>query len=108
MGHSELVEKPKYQNLLRSMLITKRFALFSAVMLVFIFFGLIALLIQLDQGLVVTGMRDRIFYGTYITNFVFWIGVSHAGMFITGILRVANVEWRTPVTRMAESITIFA
>jgi molybdopterin-containing oxidoreductase family membrane subunit len=53
-------------------------------------------------------MRDRISWGLYITTFVFFIGVSHAGTLISAILRVTQASWRTPVTRMAEFITAVA
>ncbi len=64
--------------------------------------------VQIRDGLVVTGMRDRISWGLYITMFVFFIGISHAGTLISAILRVSNATWRTPVTRMAEFITTVA
>ncbi len=64
--------------------------------------------IQLTSGLVVTGLRDTIFWGLYITNFVFFIGISHAGTLISAILRVTRAEWRRPITRMAEYITVMA
>ncbi|MBI2965740.1 MAG: polysulfide reductase NrfD, partial [Chloroflexi bacterium] len=70
--------------------------------------GLFAYLTQLRHGLVVTGMRDRISWGLYITLFVFFIGISHAGTLISAILRVVKAQWRTPVTRMAEFITVVA
>ena len=44
----------------------------------------------------------------YLTNFVFWIGISHAGTLISAILRLVNAGWRRPVTRCAEVITVFA
>ena len=53
-------------------------------------------------------MRDRISWGLYITTFVFFIGISHAGTLISAILRVTQAKWRTPVTRMAEFITVVA
>jgi molybdopterin-containing oxidoreductase family membrane subunit len=53
-------------------------------------------------------MRDRISWGLYITTFVFFIGISHAGTLISAILRVSQARWRTPVTRMAEFITVVA
>ena len=53
-------------------------------------------------------MRDRISWGLYITTFVFFIGISHAGTLISAILRVTQARWRTPVTRMAEFITAVA
>jgi Ni/Fe-hydrogenase subunit HybB-like protein len=64
--------------------------------------------LQLRDGLIVTGMRDRILWGLYISNFVFFIGISHAGTLISAILRVSQAGWRTPVTRMAEFITVVA
>ena len=42
------------------------------------------------------------------SNFVFWIGISHAGTLISAILRLVNAGWRRPVTRCAEVITVFA
>jgi len=63
---------------------------------------------QLHYGIGVTGKRRPEFWSLYITNFVFWIGISHAGTLISAILRVANAGWRRPVTRCAEAITVFA
>src|ERR1035437_5689175 len=70
--------------------------------------GVAAYIMQLIYGLSVTGMRDYVSWGVYMTNFVFFIGVSHAGTLISAILRVTNAEWRRPITRMAEGITVFA
>jgi molybdopterin-containing oxidoreductase family membrane subunit len=70
--------------------------------------GLYAYSVQLREGLVVTGMRDRISWGLYIATFVFFIGISHAGTLISAILRVSQARWRTPVTRIAEFITVVA
>ncbi len=70
--------------------------------------GIYAYYIQVRDGLVVTGMNDRISWGLYITMFVFFIGISHAGTLISAILRVSNATWRTPITRMAEFITVVA
>jgi Ni/Fe-hydrogenase subunit HybB-like protein len=63
---------------------------------------------QIYAGLGVSGLRSPVFWGFYITNFVFWIGLSHAGTLISAILRLANATWRRPVTRCAEVITVFA
>src|SRR3990172_674013 len=70
--------------------------------------GLYAYSVQLRRGLVETGMRDQVIWGFYITNFVFFIGISHAGTLISAILRVTGAEWRRPITRMAEAITVAA
>jgi Ni/Fe-hydrogenase subunit HybB-like protein len=79
-----------------------------AFLLVVIGWGIYAYTRQLQDGLIVTGMRDRISWGLYITTFVFFIGISHAGTLISAILRVSQARWRTPITRMAEFITLVA
>src|SRR5262245_53660046 len=63
---------------------------------------------QMSNGLSVAGIKWPIFWAFYITNFVFWIGISHAGTLISAILRLVNATWRRPVTRCAEVITVFA
>jgi Ni/Fe-hydrogenase subunit HybB-like protein len=71
-------------------------------------FGVYAYTVQLSRGLAVTGLGDRVVWGLYIANFVFFIGISHAGTLISAILRVSHAGWRAPVTRMAEFITVVA
>ena len=63
---------------------------------------------QLVEGIGVAGIRRPVFWGFYIVNFVFWIGISHAGTLISAILRLTDAGWRRPVTRAAEAITVFA
>jgi Ni/Fe-hydrogenase subunit HybB-like protein len=63
---------------------------------------------QWTVGLGVTGMHRPVYWGVYITNLVFFIGISHAGTLISAILRVTQAEWRRPITRIAEAITFFA
>lgn len=75
-------------------------------LLLLILWGVLAYWTQLDGGLGVTGMHQPVSWGVYITNFVFFIGISHAGTLISAILRLARAEWRRPVTRMAEVITV--
>jgi len=60
---------------------------------------------QLMYGLEVTGLNNTVTWGFYIINFVFFIGISHAGTLISAILRLSQAEWRRPITRMAEVIT---
>src|SRR5512132_2508051 len=61
---------------------------------------------QLIHGLGATHLGRPVYWGLYITNFVFFIGVSHAGTLISAILRIVDAEWRRPITRMAEVITV--
>ncbi len=79
-----------------------------AFLVVIIGIGFVAYFSQLQRGLITTGMRDTVIWGLYITNFVFFIGISHAGTLISAILRATHAEWRRPVTRMAEAITVVA
>jgi Ni/Fe-hydrogenase subunit HybB-like protein len=96
-------------NLLRSMSTSGAgFRAWVFGLVVVILWGGFAYLQQLRLGLVETGMRDQISWGLYISNFVFFIGISHAGTLISAILRVTDAGWRCPITRMAEGITVVA
>ena len=70
--------------------------------------GVAAFGYQLYAGIGVWGINSPVFWAFDITNFVFWIGISHAGTLISAILRLCNATWRRPVTRCAEAITVFA
>ncbi|HZI50279.1 MAG TPA: NrfD/PsrC family molybdoenzyme membrane anchor subunit [Terriglobia bacterium] len=63
---------------------------------------------QVYYGFGVTGYNWPVYWALHETNFVFWIGISHAGTLISAILRLVNATWRRPVTRCAEIITAFA
>ena len=79
---------------------------FAGVMLLIWLWGMYAWSTQLSRGLDVTGLNVPVYWGLYITNFVFFIGISHAGTLISAILRLANAEWRRSITRAAEVITV--
>ena len=68
--------------------------------------GLFAWMYQLRWGLGETGLNVPVYWGFYITNFVFFIGISHAGTLISAILRLSHAEWRRSITRAAEVITV--
>ena len=70
--------------------------------------ALVAYGIQLRKGLIVTGLRDEVSWGIYISTFVFWVGVSKGGTMVSAILRITNADWRTPMTRLSEAITVLA
>ena len=96
-------------NLLRSVTETTwRFYLWVGFLCSVLLWGAYAYIQQVRYGLIVTGLRDQFSWGLYIANFVFFIGISHAGTLISAILRVTHTEWRRPITRMAEAITVFA
>src|SRR6266404_4365339 len=85
-----------------------RFALVTLAALAVTLFGLVAWGYQVHTGMGVTGLQRPVFWGFYIVDFVFWIGISHAGTLISAILRLTRAAWRKPITRAAEAITVFA
>jgi Fe-S-cluster-containing dehydrogenase component/Ni/Fe-hydrogenase subunit HybB-like protein len=87
---------------------TGRYYLWLAFLLAVIAWAIYAYSQQLQYGLIVTGMRDRISWGLYIISFVFFIGISHAGTLLSAILRVTRARWQMSITRMAEFITAVA
>lgn len=70
--------------------------------------GLAAWIYQIQTGIGQTNLHKSVFWGVYIASFVFWIGVSHSGTFISGVLHLTKADWRIPVTRISELMTVFA
>ena len=64
--------------------------------------------IQMTEGLGVAGYQPPVFWGVYITTFVFWVGIGHAGTLISAVLFLFRSKWRTGVYRASEAMTIFA
>lgn len=77
-----------------------------AILSLIVLWGFLAYSVQFSEGLGVTGLNQPSIWGFYVTNFVFFIGISHAGTLISAILRLSRAEWRRPITRMAEVITV--
>ena len=63
---------------------------------------------QITTGVGVWGNRHPVMWGWDIINFVWWIGIGHAGTLISAILFLLRQKWRTAVNRAAEAMTIFA
>ena len=76
--------------------------------------GLLALTVFTMIGLTITygigmwGLNKTVGWAWDITNFVWWIGIGHAGTLISAILLLFRQKWRTGVNRSAEAMTIFA
>ena len=107
--HVQLDQKQINHDLLKGVLRTPKWWL-PATMFAFVVFtvGLAAFGYMLNKGVGVTGLNRPVFWGVFIVNFVFWIGISHAGIMISAILRLTQAEWRRPVTRAAEVLTVFS
>jgi Ni/Fe-hydrogenase subunit HybB-like protein len=69
-------------------------------------FGLYALVRQMMDGQVITGMRDNAVWGIYTANFVFFMGLSYAGALISCSFQLLRIKWAKPILRMAELITV--
>ncbi len=87
---------------------SKRYTLTLALLSAVALWGLVAWGYQIHVGIGVAGIQRPVFWGFYLVDFVFWIGISHAGTLISAILRLTDADWRKPVTRAAEAITVFA
>ena len=70
--------------------------------------GTIAVSYQTVVGIGTWGLNRTVGWAFDITNFVFWIGIGHAGTLISAILFLFRQKWRTSVNRSAEAMTIFA
>ncbi|MBD3219402.1 MAG: hydrogenase, partial [candidate division Zixibacteria bacterium] len=66
------------------------------------------LTIQMLKGIGILGLNHPVAWGVYITNFVFWVGIGHAGTLISAILFLLRQKWRNSINRTAEAMTIFA
>lgn len=86
----------------------KQGKIWVAALIIICIIGVVAYIRQLSKGLVVTGMRDYVSWGIYISNFVFFVAISLVGSLITAVLRLTNVHWSTPLTRIAEIIAVSA
>ncbi|NBD39086.1 MAG: hydrogenase [Verrucomicrobia bacterium] len=71
-------------------------------------FTAVGLIYLVATGTGVWGLRNPVFWGWAIVNFVFWIGIGHAGTLISAILCLLKQKWRTSINRAAEAMTIFA
>lgn len=71
-------------------------------------FGVFASVVILYKGVGVLGFNQPVAWAFDITNFVFWIGIGHAGTLISAILFLLRQRWRNAIARFAEAMTIFA
>src|SRR6516165_6135084 len=71
-------------------------------------FGLFCIGYQISTGVGTWGLNHPVGWAWDITNFVFWIGIGHAGTLISAILYLLRQRWRTSINRSAEAMTLFA
>jgi molybdopterin-containing oxidoreductase family membrane subunit len=63
---------------------------------------------QILVGIGAGGQNHPVNWGTYLINFVFWVGIAHSGTLISAILYLFRAGWRNPIARAAETMTVFA
>jgi molybdopterin-containing oxidoreductase family membrane subunit len=86
----------------------KRGMIWTVSLMLIALVGVFAYYRQLRYGLSVTGMRDYVSWGIYISNFVFFVAISLVGSLITAVFRLSDFHWSTPLTRIAEIIAVSA
>ena len=67
-----------------------------------------AIAVLFAYGVGIWGIQIPVAWGFAIVNFVWWIGIGHAGTFISAVLYLCHQEWRTSINRFTESMTLFA
>ncbi|VCU68790.1 Polysulfide reductase, NrfD [Pigmentiphaga humi] len=72
----------------------------------FVFFGSAAWVVT--RGVGIWGVNIPVAWGFALSNFVWWIGIGHAGTFISAVLLLLRQRWRTSINRYAEAMTLFA
>ncbi len=70
--------------------------------------GTVMILYLIITGVGVWGLMNPVAWGWAIVNFVWWVGIGHAGTLISAILCLLKQRWRTSINRFAEAMTIFA
>jgi len=79
-----------------------------SVSVVFFLIGVAAVAYEIATGIGTWGLNNAVGWGFDITNFVFWVGIGHAGTLISAILFLLRQRWRTSVNRAAEAMTLIA
>jgi molybdopterin-containing oxidoreductase family membrane subunit len=69
--------------------------------------GLYAFTYMVTSDMSCTGLDRPVMWGIFIANFVFWVGLSHSGTMVSSILRLSQANWRRPILRAAEAMTVF-
>ena len=87
---------------------TKKYYIALSISVSALLFGAICLGYTFYYGIGMWGNNIPVAWGFAITNFVFWIGIGHAGTLISAVLYLLRQRWRNGISRFAEAMTIFA
>jgi len=86
----------------------KSYWIIIAVLFLGVLIGAICWTYQIFVGIGAGGQNNPVAWGTYLINFVFWVGIAHSGTLISAILHLFRAGWRNPIARAAETMTVFA
>ncbi len=81
---------------------------FMSFLSIFLIWGCVGLIFQVVYGHIVTGMRDNVMWGIFISNFIFFMGLGYSGAVISAVFRLFRVKWAIPLVRMVEIITVIS
>lgn len=84
---------------------SKTWYIIMGVLGLFVLVGFYALVRQIVDDHIITGMRDNVVWGAYIVNFIFLLGISYSGAIISGIFHLGRIDWGKPLIRIIEIIT---
>ena len=87
---------------------SKLWYIFFTVAVITALYGIGQILYLLGTGVGVWGLNKTINWAWDITNFVWWVGIGHAGTLISAVLLLFRQKWRMAINRSAEAMTIFA
>src|SRR5690349_23586750 len=93
-----VLERPMHWGYLLGFALATAFTLLFAVAISYLF----------ATGVGIWGVNQPVAWAFALTNFVWWVGIGHAGTFISAFLLLLRQHWRTSVNRFAEAMTIFA
>ena len=85
---------------------SRQWYMWVAFLSVIVLFGVYALIRQIMEGQIITGMRDNAVWGIYTANFIFFMGLSYAGALVSCSFQLLRIQWAKPLLRMAELITV--
>ncbi len=108
-SHSDTQHESRHVQVTRE-LMPRKFSSYGKIWVTILIFiiaiGLYFYIQQIRNGLIITGLRDYTIWGIYIANFVFFVAISLVGSLVSAILKLSNVKWATPLTRISEMIAV--
>ena len=107
-GHTLATVTDKISSIVLGRGTTKGWMIGFAIALALLMMFNVAVTYLLIKGVGIWGIKIPVGWGFAIVNFVWWIGIGHAGTLISAILLLLHQKWRTSINRFAEAMTLFA